>query len=791
MESQVVQENESALKAAMALNLCTTSISKIISTQDVNIMRHEYDYILNNINFEKIIKDEALLSTMKAILDTLSFYLIQEKDKDMIALKYQHKMNNAIWDSVMGIPNTVVLSFAGPVSAVISAAVSGAISIGSAYINYRRSKSNTKLERMQEEWQLERSALEQLHGLRLSLFETAWRLFANYRIKDEHRLSVKQVDLYNGILMEPNPKWRYQKLSMIQDYFEAYPYFWYELSEAAYQVYNSYSKQDSEVYSNQAVDVCKKYSADEKKSYLEKARIAIEKFFSIIKGKELLRQDAIYASAIVRKIQICCEERIAENDDAPWSFAIDQAKEELGMKETAELEKLYSKLAADSPDLLMNAAMIFMAGYEEKKQKSDASAARKLLWMLVNQGYNVPMTTRLLSFIDLETDMNDYELLKDLVAGNQAQCEKIKILRNKKSVAIGERLPHNEELILTEETKKDFWTAGQRCADTIAELKQVAGSMFDIALKKACPIFNENCSVITALTDYFKANKVYTAQKAQEEIENYLKNIYAELNVQCRIWQNMWDSDFLTMYDAVKPFKEKIDKTLKKVGSDEHSPYMQAESVCKLIALFRAYFISRMVLKLLNEKSFLNGKEKVSPDLLKHNVKYFNDRLYDLRCKLSLFHENYFIRNFTSVTDLMDYSVDYFSGEQKITSSAWNYKTDSKAEMLSYFIKKHQDIIVKGVPFEKSKANDQLVTVLQEMEKEGLKVLVYNLGAPIPPADVQEKAYPFWSEVTYIWNYVFNCRNTRVFRRQYDSADYRIALYPSKIMIHYNSKKKK
>ena len=241
-------ENEKALKAAMALNLCTTSISKIISSQDINIMRHEYDYILNNINLENIIKDEALLSTMKSILDTLSFYLIQYRDREMIARRYQHKMNNAIWDSVMGIPSTILLAVSSPISAIVSAAVSGAISIGSAYVNYRRSKSNAELERMEEEWKLERAALEQLHALRLSLFETAWRLFATYEICDEHRLSVKQVDLYNGLLMEPNPQWRYQKLDMIKDYFEAYPYFWYELSEAAYQVYNSYVQKQQDFY---------------------------------------------------------------------------------------------------------------------------------------------------------------------------------------------------------------------------------------------------------------------------------------------------------------------------------------------------------------------------------------------------------------------------------------------------------------------------------------------------------------------------------------------------------------
>ena len=89
-------------RAAYALNLCTVSISQIIDYNDENILEQEYETILNNLNLENMPKDEALLNILKQILDTVTFFRIQEGDKAFIEKEYQHKMKNAIW---AGVPN--------------------------------------------------------------------------------------------------------------------------------------------------------------------------------------------------------------------------------------------------------------------------------------------------------------------------------------------------------------------------------------------------------------------------------------------------------------------------------------------------------------------------------------------------------------------------------------------------------------------------------------------------------------------------------------------------------------
>lgn len=361
------------LKAATALNLCTASISRIIDSHSVDIMELEYDAILNNLNLQNIIKDEALLATMRTILDTISFYRVQAGDRKRIDARYQHKINNALWDA-FGKINYVMVG-----SGAWAAAAAAIIQIGSAYCSVRRNKSGALLERDDERWQLERSAIEQLHALRCSLFETAWRLADTYKFADEWRLTVKQIDHYNAVLMESDPKWRYAKLMQLQEDFCAYPYYWYELSEAAFQV---------------SLRV-----PEEKNAFLKYAEEALEHFMQ--NDMQLLRQDLINASARLRYAQLLHEK------NGSWAKAVTTVDK----MPNGGLRSL-KRLAYDSPDILLNAAVCYAAAYEEAKNEQHAAAAVEFLEILVNQKYNCPMTSRLLSGLYLTLGKTtEYKLL--------------------------------------------------------------------------------------------------------------------------------------------------------------------------------------------------------------------------------------------------------------------------------------------------------------------------------------------------------------------------------------------
>ena len=180
--------------AAYALNLCTVSVSQIIDFNDINIMEQEYEAILNNLNLEKFPKDEALLEILKQILDTITFFKIQNSKKNVIEKEYQHRMKNAIWSAV---PNLGLIVAGGT---PVTMAVSLASQVGIGYMNYRKTKSDNALAKEQKLLELEWTAIEQLNGLRRELFDTAWRLAEKYSYPDELRLTERQIKQYNDIL---------------------------------------------------------------------------------------------------------------------------------------------------------------------------------------------------------------------------------------------------------------------------------------------------------------------------------------------------------------------------------------------------------------------------------------------------------------------------------------------------------------------------------------------------------------------------------------------------------------
>ena len=86
------EERISPKLAAYALNLCMVSVSQIIQYRDVRIMEQEYDAILNNLNLQNFPKDEPLLNAIKQILDSITFFQVQDGERKMLEHEYQHKV---------------------------------------------------------------------------------------------------------------------------------------------------------------------------------------------------------------------------------------------------------------------------------------------------------------------------------------------------------------------------------------------------------------------------------------------------------------------------------------------------------------------------------------------------------------------------------------------------------------------------------------------------------------------------------------------------------------------------
>jgi hypothetical protein len=357
--------DQKKLEAAYALNLCTVSLNQIIDYSDPYILEQEYDAILNNLNIQNIIHDESMLTLIKKILETLTFYRIQEGDKKFLDQEYQGRMKSAIWSAVPSL--SVILAGGNP----ITAAVAVASQIGIGYMNYRKTKRQTDLEKEKKEWELKRALIEEISGLQRELFETAWRLSDKYNFDDRYRLTEKQIKRYSAILMDPDPLRRYERLDTQKEIFHAFPPFWYYKGNAAKEIAHKYATH-AEIVS----------------SYTAKALEDYRKFNSIY--VELMREDVIAASCAIEHIAL-----------------LDQARD---AEEVKNLLNRVMRFAGENFDVLQIAVLNYISLGENAKAKA-------ILRRLVNEGYNIGLNGLLLSRIYCKWDKSkaEYQILQDRI----------------------------------------------------------------------------------------------------------------------------------------------------------------------------------------------------------------------------------------------------------------------------------------------------------------------------------------------------------------------------------------
>ena len=366
------------IKAAYALNLCTVSVSQIIDYNDINILEQEYNAILNNLNLQEMPKDEAFLDILKHLLDTITFFRIQENEKKIIEMDYQKKIKDAIWKAIPS-PSVIIASSDPKVMAMALAT-----QVGIGYMNYRRAKAESQDEYEKSKWRLHESALEQFNALQRDLFTTAWRIADEYEFNDKWRLTENQLKQFNNILMDTNLIRKYERLESVQEQYEAYPPFWYQIGSAANKISYEYREDDQfgivEFYKEKAKEYFDKFE----KNYVP-----------------LLREDQIAASCYLEHVDLLDSKT--------------QKSKIIELLEKAE------QLAGKELDVLQ----IISLDYQKI---GELDKAEKILRKLVNEDYNRKLNAQLLSRIYVQNYIKDinrkeygtrYKLLEDRLSTTQ------------------------------------------------------------------------------------------------------------------------------------------------------------------------------------------------------------------------------------------------------------------------------------------------------------------------------------------------------------------------------------
>lgn len=473
------------LRAAYALNLCTVSVSQIVDYGDIQILEQEYETILNNLKLENMPKDEALLNIIRQLFDIIASFRIQEDDKKFIEKEYQQKMKNAIWSAIPDFG--LIIAEGNPMTMAISVASQ----VGIGYMNYRKTKAENNLEFERQKWQLPRTAIERFNGLRRELFDISWRLAEKYEFPDEYRLTEKQIEQYNEILMERDILRKYDRLSAIKDYFKAYPPFWY-------------------YYGHAANEIAQKAKMDGKNSIYDKfSKCAVEHFryFRQVNKYSLLREDCIACSCALE----CAELLDIEND-----------KDEI-----YDLINLAQKQSGRECDILQLCAISYI-------RIGKIEFAIPLLKYLINERYNDVMNAQLLSYIlvsyvsknnkDRESKIQEYKEEYDLL------CEKIQpqLLfpmpqRNYEIYHLKEHFIENQKMDLRE-----------KYAYVLRNYYVICSIKFNKALP--CPFRNKVYS-----------DEFYSIYQNNERVNEY-KAVFKDKNITQDFLFRLNDSNFTLVY---------------------------------------------------------------------------------------------------------------------------------------------------------------------------------------------------------------------------------------------------
>jgi hypothetical protein len=258
--------DDDALLSALALNYCRNSLVKIQSYNDRIVLDEEYNNIINNIDLSKI-NDEEIIELLEDLMDTLSYFKLQEGDKVRLMTKYEKKVSNAFYSSFSGVTNIIYAGGGNPY-AIAAVALT---QVGGAYANYRKNLDEYRQELDDKMWQLEKGAIEQINDIQKSFLRNSWILMKKRDIPDSWRLTDSQLNEYVEILKDDNVERRLRRLGRVSKFFDAYPPYWYYLGVSSMEAKNKPNAND-----------------------------AFNKFNQIRRG--FFREDNVYTSALMNKI---------------------------------------------------------------------------------------------------------------------------------------------------------------------------------------------------------------------------------------------------------------------------------------------------------------------------------------------------------------------------------------------------------------------------------------------------------------------------------------------------------
>ena len=297
-KAKAESDKRDAMTALFAINHINWVITKIKTYNDAAVLEEEYKGLTSDALNLRVIKDPELIDLICRILDVIVEMRIEEKERAFLKDELDQGAADALADAV----GSIRISGVNPVGMVVSAITSAA----SAALNYKKAKRALQKKFERQSWSLDKVRMYSLNDLEKELLRDYWAIVQKYPdLKDEYRVSEKNIQLLVDHLKDEDAVKRLEFLKAFENQFEGFQPYWYHRAATAYEVSQE-----------------KKNDDDTRKRAREDARFAVERYMSIqfVCGN-ILRKDPTAAKAALLRAAMLSEDK--SDDKKAYQEAID------------------------------------------------------------------------------------------------------------------------------------------------------------------------------------------------------------------------------------------------------------------------------------------------------------------------------------------------------------------------------------------------------------------------------------------------------------------------------------
>lgn len=243
MSQTISKESEVPKEMVVAqMNYCINALTNIIHNKSMTVLQHESDMIINNLTMEQMIGLPDIADFRTNLLDGVGRFQITEEERALTRRIQSIKRDNMKWRALSNALNPTML-LVGNAGRGMSyqLAFQALLATARSAIEYKTLQGEQSIEELQAMWDLRKSDMQTILGLRKEALNIVFRLYQQYHLNESDRLTEATANQFNTYISEPDA---WKRIRLLEDHratYEAMADYYYHLG-MAYVDANEYGK---------------------------------------------------------------------------------------------------------------------------------------------------------------------------------------------------------------------------------------------------------------------------------------------------------------------------------------------------------------------------------------------------------------------------------------------------------------------------------------------------------------------------------------------------------------------